>query len=474
MGTTTATAPTTATLYRGKREIGTTVGTFVDGPVRRRAPFTGTIVFTDAAGTLIAPIEGTLDTATGEFMATSDSVTGTGAYGSVTGKLTFRGVEDLTALTFTERCTASSACPRSTRTDLRSATGAVHLLNLPAFSAGRSQRALRPGHSADPRVSTRDRDTVEPREQPARPLPQQRTVLDPPASDAAGVGTAARTRRPTLPAVAYARAEPPSATAGRSPPRSSPPRSSSAAAPASAAPPCGPPSSQERHARAPRPPRSTSPVVNAPAAASGDGSVESVAQQVLPSVVEIDVSGPQGAGSGSGIILTSDGQILTNNHVVELAGDSGALEVSFNDGSHAKATLVGNDPLTDTAVIQAEDVSGLTPATIGSSDSLQVGQGVVAIGSPFGLDATVTSGIVSALERPVDVGSDGQGNSTVYPAIQTDAAINPGNSGGPLVDLAGHVVGINASIRTTGSASRAASPVRSASASRSRSTRCCR
>jgi putative serine protease PepD len=194
---------------------------------------------------------------------------------------------------------------------------------------------------------------------------------------------------------------------------------------------------------------STAPVVNAPAAASGDGSVESVAQQVLPSVVEIEVSGPQGAGSGSGIILTSDGQILTNNHVVELAGDSGTLEVSFNDGSHAKATLVGHDPLTDTAVIQAEDVSGLTPATIGASDSLQVGQSVVAIGSPFGLDATVTSGIVSALERPVDVGSDGQGNSTVYPAIQTDAAINPGNSGGPLVDMAGHVVGINASIQTT-------------------------
>ncbi len=198
-------------------------------------------------------------------------------------------------------------------------------------------------------------------------------------------------------------------------------------------------------------PRSTSPVVNAPAAASGDGSVESVAQQVLPSVVEIDVSGPEGAGSGSGIILTSDGQILTNNHVVDAAGDSGSLEVSFTDGTHAKASIVGVDPLTDTAVIQAEDVSGLTPATIGSSDSLQVGQGVVAIGSPFGLDATVTSGIVSALERPVDVGSDGQGNSTVYPAIQTDAAINPGNSGGPLVDMAGHVVGINASIRTTGS-----------------------
>ena len=101
-------------------------------------------------------------------------------------------------------------------------------------------------------------------------------------------------------------------------------------------------------------------------------------------------------------------------------------------------------------MIQAEGVSGLTPATIGSSDSLQVGQAVVAIGSPFGLDSTVTTGIVSALQRPVDVGSDEQGNSTVYPAIQTDAAINPGNSGGALVDMAGHVVGINSSIRTAG------------------------
>jgi putative serine protease PepD len=195
-------------------------------------------------------------------------------------------------------------------------------------------------------------------------------------------------------------------------------------------------------------PRSSSPVVDSPAAQSGDGSVEQVAQTVLPSVVKIDVAGPQGQGSGSGIILTSDGQILTNNHVVALAGDSGELEVSFNDGSHATAKVVGTDPLTDTAVIQAEGVSGLTPATIGSSDSLQVGQSVVAIGSPFGLDATVTTGIVSALERPVNVGSDSRGNSTVYPAIQTDAAINPGNSGGPLVDMSGHVVGINASIQT--------------------------
>ena len=114
--------------------------------------------------------------------------------------------------------------------------------------------------------------------------------------------------------------------------------------------------------------------------------------------------------------------------------------------------MLGTDPLTDTAVIKAEDVSGLTPATIGQSANLAVGQGVVAIGSPFGLDATVTSGIVSALARPVNVGADGEGNTTTYPAIQTDAAINPGNSGGPLVDMTGSVIGINSSIRTASGA----------------------
>jgi putative serine protease PepD len=194
----------------------------------------------------------------------------------------------------------------------------------------------------------------------------------------------------------------------------------------------------------------TSKVVNTPDAPAADDSVEAVAAKVLPSVVKIEVSGAEGAGSGSGIILSSDGRILTNNHVVELAGDGGTMRVIFNDGSHADAEILGTDPLTDTALIQAKDVSGLTPATIGKSGDLAVGQGVVAIGSPLGLEATVTSGIVSALNRPVDVGSDGQGNSTVYPAIQTDAAINPGNSGGALVDLNGNVVGINASIATAG------------------------
>jgi putative serine protease PepD len=188
-----------------------------------------------------------------------------------------------------------------------------------------------------------------------------------------------------------------------------------------------------------------------------DGSVEAVAAKVLPSVVKIDVIGEQGAGSGSGIILSEDGRILTNDHVVALAESGGEVRVSFDDGSTADAEVLGTDPLTDTAVIQAEDVSGLTPATLGDSDALQVGQAVVAVGSPFGLESTVTSGIVSALDRPVEVASDGQGNSTTYPAIQTDASINPGNSGGPLVDLDGRVVGINSSIRTASGSSESGS-----------------
>ena len=197
---------------------------------------------------------------------------------------------------------------------------------------------------------------------------------------------------------------------------------------------------------------STSPVSQTEAPAP-DGSVEAVAQEVLPSVVKIDVSGAQGTGSGSGIVLTADGTILTNNHVVEVAEGGGEIRVSFDDGTSAEAEILGTDPLTDTAVIQAADVSDLTPATIGKSANLGVGEGVVAIGSPFGLDATVTSGIVSALDRPVNVGSDDEGNTTTYPAIQTDAAINPGNSGGPLVDMTGAVVGINSSIRTAASQS---------------------
>ena len=195
-----------------------------------------------------------------------------------------------------------------------------------------------------------------------------------------------------------------------------------------------------------------SDTADTPAAA---GSVEQVASSVLPSVVKITVSGPQGSGSGSGVVLSAGGEILTNDHVVGGA-EGGRIAVSFNDGSSAVARVVGTDPLTDLAVIQAEDVSGLTPATIGKSGNLDVGEEVVAVGSPFGLEATVTSGIVSALQRPVSVGG-GSGTETTYPAIQTDAAINPGNSGGPLVNMNGEVVGVNSSIRSVSSGGEAGS-----------------
>lgn len=195
-------------------------------------------------------------------------------------------------------------------------------------------------------------------------------------------------------------------------------------------------------------PTATTPVVDQGDTAAAEGSVEAVASAVLPSVVTIRVAGQQGEGSGSGIILSSDGTILTNNHVVEVAEGGGDVRVYFEDGTSAPAEILGTDPLTDTAVIKAEGVTDLAAATIGQSANLDVGQEVVAFGAPFGLDSTVTSGIVSALDRPVNVGSDSEGNSTTYPAIQTDAAINPGNSGGPLVDMSGAVVGINSSIRT--------------------------
>jgi putative serine protease PepD len=191
-------------------------------------------------------------------------------------------------------------------------------------------------------------------------------------------------------------------------------------------------------------------VSDSPDIPAAEGSAEKVAASVLPSVVKINVITQQGGGSGSGIILSEDGEILTNNHVVDAAGGGGTISVSFNDGSTARAKVIGTDPLTDVAVIKAEDVSGQTPAKIGNSDQLYVGENVVAIGSPFGLQATVTSGIVSALNRPVSAGEQG-GTDTTYPAIQTDAAINPGNSGGPLVNMRGEVVGINSSIRTASS-----------------------
>ncbi|WP_181770503.1 S1C family serine protease [Amycolatopsis pittospori] len=188
---------------------------------------------------------------------------------------------------------------------------------------------------------------------------------------------------------------------------------------------------------APRPAQQTG---NAPA-----GSVESVAQKLSPSVVELQVSGRSGAGEGSGFVLSTDGYVLTNNHVVEVAANGGQIQAVFQDGKKGAATVVGRDPTTDIAVVKVSGVSGLTPVELGRSDDLRVGQPVVAIGSPFELAGTVTSGIVSSLNRPVSAGGNGD-QTTVMSAVQTDAAINPGNSGGPLANMAGQVIGINSAI----------------------------
>jgi putative serine protease PepD len=176
------------------------------------------------------------------------------------------------------------------------------------------------------------------------------------------------------------------------------------------------------------------------------GSVEAVAEKVLPSVVQLQVRGQSSAGEGSGFIVSSDGLIVTNNHVVEGAANNGQIVAVFHDGSTAQATIVGRDPTSDVAVVRAGDKSGLPTVDLGRSDDLRVGQSVVAIGSPFELSGTVTSGIVSSLHRPTRAGGENGSQATVMDAIQTDAAINPGNSGGPLVNMAGQVIGINSAI----------------------------
>jgi len=177
------------------------------------------------------------------------------------------------------------------------------------------------------------------------------------------------------------------------------------------------------------------------------GSVEDVANKLLPSVVQIQVVTRSGAGEGSGFIISSNGQIVTNNHVIEGAANGGDIKVVFQDGKTAAGKILGRDPSSDIAVIQADGVSNLPVVQLGNSGDLKIGQGVVAIGSPFELSGTVTSGIVSSLNRPVSAGGESRNSqATVLNAIQTDAAINPGNSGGPLVNMQGQVVGINSAI----------------------------
>ncbi|WP_433298359.1 S1C family serine protease [Actinoplanes sp. CA-030573] len=169
-------------------------------------------------------------------------------------------------------------------------------------------------------------------------------------------------------------------------------------------------------------------------------SLAGVAKKVLPSVVTVRVTGA----IGSGFVVSAGGYVITNDHVVEGAGDT--MSVSFSDGSTAKASLVGRDPESDIAVIKVAK-SNLTPVSLGNSDAIAVGDPVLAFGSPLALVNTVTAGIVSALDRTIQAGDPG-GTTRYYAAIQTDAAVNQGNSGGPLVNAAGQVIGVNSVIRS--------------------------
>ena len=195
------------------------------------------------------------------------------------------------------------------------------------------------------------------------------------------------------------------------------------------------------------------PTVQSPARAPE--SVAGIAQRVLRSTVSITVRTTSGGGSGSGVVLRDDGYVLTNNHVVE-AGQGGRITVTVNgsEGRELPAQIVGLDPETDLAVLKVQGGGPLVPATLGRSTGLVVGDPVVAIGSPLGLNGTVTTGIISALNRTVNVpASDGRPSTPLLNAIQTDAAINPGNSGGALVDASGAVIGINSAIATLGGSS---------------------
>ncbi|MFI2075842.1 S1C family serine protease [Streptomyces triculaminicus] len=196
----------------------------------------------------------------------------------------------------------------------------------------------------------------------------------------------------------------------------------------------------------------TLPQASAEAGDRPAGSIAGIAARALPGVVTIHVSGSGEQGTGTGFVLDNKGHILTNNHVVQPAGSGGSISVTFNGGQTAKATLVGRDGGYDLAVIKVSGVSNLTPLALGNSDSVRVGDSVVAIGAPFDLAGTVTTGIISAKERPITAGGKKQDGSDVsyVDALQTDAPINPGNSGGPLMDSRARVIGVNSAIRSAG------------------------
>ncbi len=189
----------------------------------------------------------------------------------------------------------------------------------------------------------------------------------------------------------------------------------------------------------------------APAATAADvqpGSITYAAQVASKSTADIKVSMNQGTAVGSGVVLSPDGYVLTNNHVVAGAVNGGDIQVTIADGKTYPATVTGTSPSYDLAVIKLKGASGLTPATLGDSSALQVGEQVVAVGSPENLSNTVTSGIISALSRTVTAADESGSGVTVYNGLQTDTPINPGNSGGPLVNLQGQVVGVNSAVDT--------------------------
>ncbi|MEP6816101.1 MAG: trypsin-like peptidase domain-containing protein [Marmoricola sp.] len=182
-------------------------------------------------------------------------------------------------------------------------------------------------------------------------------------------------------------------------------------------------------------------------------SIASVAQKMLPSTVQIiaEYNGQARGATGSGFVFDKQGHIITNNHVVAQADkDNGNIEIVDQNGRHSKAKVIGRSSVYDVAVIESDGAKKLTPAKLGSSQQMRVGETVIAFGSPLGLSSSVTSGIISALDRPVTTGESANDQSYIN-AVQTDAAINPGNSGGPLVDLQGQVVGMNSAIASIGS-----------------------
>jgi putative serine protease PepD len=194
----------------------------------------------------------------------------------------------------------------------------------------------------------------------------------------------------------------------------------------------------------------TQPAANTPA-----GSIEQVATKVVPSVVQLETDLGNEVAEGSGIILTTDGLIMTNNHLVSATADASPATpggprttVTFADGRSAPFAVVGTDPTSDVAVVRAQGVSGLTPITLGTASNLRVGQQVVAVGSPLGLASTVTSGIISALHRKVSPSGEPTTQTTPLDAIQTDAPMNPGNSGGALVNMSGQLIGVNSAMAT--------------------------